>query len=57
MNDSTHEDHAISWTYALDLTEEEVQNQIDGFFVSIILSITFLAVIVVFLKKKLIHNH
>ena len=27
MNDGTHEDHAISWTYALDLTEEENENK------------------------------
>ncbi|MBY9015177.1 MAG: hypothetical protein KGD68_05740 [Candidatus Lokiarchaeota archaeon] len=57
MNDSTHEDHAISWTFALDLTEDEDQNQIDGFFVPILFSITFIAVIVIIRKKKLIHNH
>ncbi|GAJ23015.1 unnamed protein product, partial [marine sediment metagenome] len=38
MNDGSHEDHAVSWTYALDLTKD-VPPIISSYFIPIFLII------------------
>ncbi len=50
LNDGTHEDHAISWTYALDLTENT--SAIIGYNFIIVVPIIFISVIVLIQKFK-----
>ena len=53
MNDGTHEDHAISWTYALDLKFDDVgQPLIDGYIISFVYMFMLISIIIYIKKHK-----
>ncbi|MFW9938610.1 MAG: hypothetical protein ACFFD5_13265 [Candidatus Thorarchaeota archaeon] len=52
MNDGTHEDHAISWTYALDLRNEEKKTLIDGYLIYFVIVIGFISSFLLIIQKK-----
>jgi len=51
MNDGSHEDHVVSWTYALDLTRE-VPPIISNYHIPILLMICSVTIFLILLKKK-----
>lgn len=52
MNDGTHEDHAISWTYALDLRTEEEVPLISGYSIYFTFLVIFISFLLLIHQKK-----
>ena len=52
MNDGSHEDHAVSWTFALDLRRDEVPPIISNYYIPIILIICTITIFLILLNKK-----
>ena len=54
MNDGSHEDHAVSWTFALDLTKDdtEVPPIISNYYLPILLIICSVTIFLILLNKK-----
>ena len=56
MNDGTHEDHFISWTYSLNLEFPPSTNMISGYGILILLLINLISIIFVLYEKKHLMN-
>lgn len=54
MNDGTHEDHLISWTFALDLKFPQTSDAINGYWVVSLLIFCVISVIFIINRKRFI---
>ena len=54
MNDGSHEDHAVSWTFALNLTRDETEETpiISNYYIPILLIICSVTIFLILLNKK-----
>lgn len=53
MNDGTHEDHAVSWTHALDLKFDDIEQPfIDGYILSFVYMLMLISIIIYIKKQK-----